>query len=73
MSVQTLRGARHHLCLDFTDDGRVDFFPTTDDPADLARRLAFVVRMLLEHPSAIGCAAGYHPDGACVHDAEREP
>ncbi len=52
--------ARHHLCLDFTDDGRVDFFPTTDDPEDLARRLSEVIRLFLEYPTAIRCAAGAH-------------
>lgn len=60
MSTTTLRGARHHLCLDFTDDGQVNFFPTTNDPENLARRLAEVIRMFLEHPQTIRCAAGAH-------------
>jgi hypothetical protein len=50
----------HHLCVEFRADGRVDFYPRTDDAAELAERLARVVRMFLEHPSAIACAAGHH-------------
>jgi hypothetical protein len=51
----------HRLVLDFTADGGVDFHATTDDPQELAQRLARVIRTLVEHPTAIGAAAGvYH-------------
>jgi hypothetical protein len=43
----------------------VTFYPDTRDPAELARRLATVIRVLVEHPGAIRCAAGdYHDDRA---------
>lgn len=60
VNARTLRGAEHHVCLDFMPGGEVLFYPTTTDPAELARRLARMVRMLVEHPSAVACAAGYH-------------
>src|SRR5262245_39199993 len=56
----TRRVIAHHLCLEFRADGQVDFYPTTTDPAELAARLARVVRMFLECPTAIRCAAGHH-------------
>lgn len=48
----------HRLVLEFTGDGGVDFVATTDDPEELARRFARVVRTLVEHPTAIATAAG---------------
>lgn len=48
----------HHLCLVFDDEGGVHFFPETAEPAELAARLARVVRLLVENPSRIQCAAG---------------
>jgi hypothetical protein len=54
---------QQHLVLCFDPDGGVHFYPSTDDPPELARRFSEVVRMLLEHPSAIECAAGHHGDG----------
>jgi hypothetical protein len=53
----------HHLCLVFRNSGIVDFYPDTEDPEALPARLAKVVRMFLEHPTAINCAAGFHRDG----------
>jgi len=53
----------HHLTLCFLSDGTVDFYPETRDPAALARCLAALVRVLVEHPSAIACAAGHHRTG----------
>jgi hypothetical protein len=52
----------HRLVIHFDSDGGMDFFPSTDDPAELARRLAELVRVLVEHPSAIAYAAGHHED-----------
>lgn len=57
----------HLLCLEFAADGQVHFTPHTDDPAELARRFARIVRVLVEHPSAIKCAAGYHPNAPEEH------
>lgn len=59
--------AAHHLCIAFREDGQVDFFPRTDDAAELARRFARVIRMFVEHPSAVQCAAGNHC-GVARHD-----
>ena len=69
-------GVDHHLCLVFRDTGIVDFYPDTENPEALAARLAKVVRMFLEHPTAIACAAGFHPnaphdDGDDALDAGR--
>jgi hypothetical protein len=49
----------HHLVLCFLPDGTVNFYPSTEDPPELARRFADIIRVLLEHPTAIRCAA--HP------------
>ena len=57
----------HHLCLVFDNAGGVQFFPDTESPAELATRFARVVRILVENPSRIQCAAG-----ACVPDPAHE-
>jgi hypothetical protein len=50
----------HRLVLEFTADGGVDFHATTDDPEELARRFARVVRTLVEYPTTVAVAAGLH-------------
>jgi hypothetical protein len=50
----------HRLVLEFTADGGVDFHTTTDDPEELARRFARVVRTLVEYPTTVAVAAGLH-------------
>jgi hypothetical protein len=52
---------QHHLELCFRPDGHVLFYPASEDPEQLARRLAQVVRFLVEEPSAVACAAGWCP------------
>jgi hypothetical protein len=47
----------HHLLLCFEPDGGVSFYPRTADPPKLARRLARLVRFLVEEPGLIRCAA----------------
>jgi hypothetical protein len=57
---------QHHLELCFREDGHVLFYPTTHDPEQLARRFAQLLRFLVEEPSAVACAAGWHqsePEG----------
>ncbi len=53
---------RHHLTLCFEPDGTVNFYPSTEDPATLAARFAKLIRLLVENPSAVHCAAGHHED-----------
>jgi hypothetical protein len=50
----------HHLLLCFESDGEVNFYPRTADPPELARRLARLIRVLIEYPGAVRCAAGDH-------------
>jgi hypothetical protein len=50
----------HHLLLCFEPDGGVTFYPQTDDPPELDQHLATVVRLFVEHPSLIRCAAQHH-------------
>lgn len=50
----------HHLTICFRPDGRVDFFPRTNDPADLAARLRRLLVTMIEFPGVIRCAAGDH-------------
>jgi hypothetical protein len=38
----------------------VTFYPQTADPPELAQRLATVVRLFVEHPTLIRCAAEDH-------------
>jgi hypothetical protein len=51
-----------HLELCFSADGSTQFYPQTDDPVRLARRLAEVVELLHDRPGLILCAAGWHPE-----------
>jgi hypothetical protein len=51
----------HHLLLCFQPSGGVTFFPETRDAEELAARLQQLLRLLIENPSAIACAAGHHP------------
>ncbi len=63
LSIRGKSEGRHHLELCFEPDGTVNFYPTTDDSAILAARLAQLVHFLAENPTAIRCAAGHHEDG----------
>jgi hypothetical protein len=61
----TLDPGAHPLCITFTPDHRFDFYPTTDNPPDLAHRFADFVRLPVEYPPLIRCAAGAHTE-ACA-------
>jgi hypothetical protein len=50
----------HHILLCFQSDGSVSFFPSTDDPAELAQRLALLVRLFVEEPAWLRCVAADH-------------
>ena len=43
-TTKLLRGAKHHLCIDFHPRRSASFFPTTNDPADLGRRWRALVQ-----------------------------
>lgn len=50
----------HHLLVCFESDGAVSFYPETADPAELAQRLATVVRLFVEEPGLLHCVAEDH-------------
>lgn len=60
MSADRLLPDQHFLCIEFSPNGHAQFFPCTNDPQALAERFAQLLRILVEHPSAVRCAAGYH-------------
>src|SRR5262245_28744451 len=62
IGVDLPRGAAHHVCLDFMRDGRVVVNLATREGDLMAVSECFVhlLPRLVEHPSAIHCAAGDH-------------
>jgi hypothetical protein len=61
----TIDPGANHLSITFTPDHRFDFYPTTDNPPDLARRFADLVRLLVGDPTLIRRVAGTHTE-ACA-------